>query len=266
MSDSDDLRIVIDEDDTAADAPRRTQAVDDTNQDLERIRAETARANAETIRLRAETAANRIGTALNMVQIEAASARDAFKQSYEIGDSAGLVEAQARMAEIEARRAHLQAQEQTIRSTPVPPSDPVEAFCANRSEPTANWVKAHPDWVRDPRKQAKLTSAHYDAIAEGHAPDTPGYFEKIERAIGLKGDGNKRSTQPEPQKYDPNDYNTHVSRGGKEVYLTAGEAKAAVDGSLVWNFGPKKGQPLGIQEVSRRKAQMIAEGRYSQLG
>ena len=39
----------------------------------------------------------------------------------------------------------------------------------------------------------------------------------------------------------------------------------ATDGTLTWNHGPKRGQPIGIAEFARRKAAMHAEGRYSQL-
>ena len=55
--------------------------------------------------------------------------------------------------------------------------------------------------------------------------------------------------------------------GGTEVRLTKGEAQSATDGTLQWNFNDpkgkfKKGDPIGIQEMARRKKAMTEQGLY----
>jgi hypothetical protein len=265
MNDHGDIRIKIDGDD-GADEP--TRSVEEINREAERHRAETARLNHATAQHRAEIAHNRIASALSVTETEAAAARLAVKESYDVGDTAAAAEASERLAEIAARKVRLQEHQEALQRAPAVPADPVEAYCQGRTEPTAKWLREHSEWVTDPRKQAKLTGAHYDAVGEGLTPDTPEYFEHVEKRISLQrggngnGNGGRRPAIPNVVKNDPN---THISRGGREVYLTAGEAKAATDGSLIWNYGPNKGQPIGTGEYARRKAAMVAEGRYNKL-
>ena len=55
-----------------------------------------------------------------------------------------------------------------------------------------------------------------------------------------------------------------ISSGGPAVVkLSAGEARAATDGSIIWNAGPNKGEPIGVKEYARRKAIMMKQGQYS---
>jgi len=56
-----------------------------------------------------------------------------------------------------------------------------------------------------------------------------------------------------------------ISSGGGPavIKLTPGEARAATDGSIVWNSGPSKGEPIGVKEYARRKSIMMKQGHYS---
>lgn len=265
---SDDLQIVIDDDDEPAHTSRTPRSVDEIDQESARHRAETARLNRHTAQLRTETARNNVATALNIADTEAATARTSYKSALDAYDTDGIVEAQARLTAIEARRVRLQEQEQALQRAPLPPADPVDAYCANRSEPTAQWLRAHPEYVVDGRKNAKLTSAHYEAVADGLEPDTSSYFSFVERKLGIDrggsgGSSGRRAAAPD---FNPADARTHISDDGKTVRLTAGEARAATDGTLIFNFGPNRGKPIGVAEAARRKAAMVAEGRYSQIG
>ena len=64
-------------------------------------------------------------------------------------------------------------------------TDPVERFAAGLDAPSAAWIRAHPDYVRDPKKNAELMAAHQIAIARGHAGGEPAYFASIERTLDL---------------------------------------------------------------------------------
>jgi hypothetical protein len=265
-----ELRIQIEGDD-AAEPSKPTgdeRALEELEAESARAREATQRHLAAAARYRAEGEHHRIVSALNRTDMEGNEAQSEYRSAVELGDPDAQTRAQVRMAEVEARRVRLLEHEQALRNAPVVPADPVEAACTGRSEATANWLRAHPEHVRDPKKLAKLQAAHFDAEAEGLVPDTPEYFEHIERRVGLHdgthNSGNRRSAQP-AIKINPADVNTHVRDGGRVVILTKGERERATDGSLIWNHGPKRGQPIGIQEFARRKAAMHAEGRYSVL-
>ena len=60
-----------------------------------------------------------------------------------------------------------------------------------------------------------------------------------------------------------------TSGGGPEIRLSPGEAQSATDGTLVWNYDDpsgknrfKKGDPIGIQEMARRKHELQKQNAY----
>jgi hypothetical protein len=266
-----ELRIQIEGD--TDDLPTKPTGDGRTLEELEaegaRAREATQRHLADAARYRAEGEHHRFVTALNRTDMEGHEAQSEYRSAVEVGDPDAQTRAQARMAEVEARRVRLLEHEQVLRNTPVP-ADPVEAACAGLSERSAQWLRKHPEYVVDPRKNAKIRAAHFDAVAEGLREDTPEYFAHVERKIGLSDstrssrDGSDAGARP-AAKYNPADVNTHIRRGGAEVILTKGEKAAATDGTLVWSTGPNRGKPIGVAEFARRKVQMAREGRYNKL-
>lgn len=67
----------------------------------------------------------------------------------------------------------------------IPLSDPVEMVAAQLSGPSATWVRAHPEFARDPNKFNMMVSADGLARGRGMAPDTPQYFAVVEELLGL---------------------------------------------------------------------------------
>jgi hypothetical protein len=200
-------------------------------------------------------------------------------------------------AEIEVNRATIQRQPQGgddgrgRRQEPIeadqvrrpPPTgdsaaDPVDQFIASKSKPTADWLRAHRDWITDPAKANKLTEAHFNAVNAGYAVDTPQYFAHVETFIGLRqAEGNQpqqngQRRMPTPPVAPSGSHNTPQGSGNggggpREVRLTPAEAKAATDGTHIWNYDDpkgqfKKGDPIGTREFARRKLIMTAQGRY----
>jgi hypothetical protein len=102
------------------------------------------------------------------------------------------------------------------------------------------------------RGRQKVFAAHNDALAEGLMPDSDGYFAYVDKFIG--GRSPTKTTTYVPK-----------SGGGGSVKLTAAQYKAATDGSLVWNFGPKKGEPLGAAEYARRLLAQRQQGLLDKL-
>jgi hypothetical protein len=199
-------------------------------------------------------------------------------------------------SEIEAERARRAAEPETRRAEPqqqrqVAP-DPIEEFINRQSPLSRDWLKAHREFITDQRKNAKLVAAHNDAIAEGLVVESPEYFSHVETFVGLRqaeqrapqqqrqngANGNGRATAQAAPKRRPAVPVAPVNQasgggsegnGGTQVSLTPGEARTATDGTLIWNYDDKsgknrfkKGDPIGLQEMARRKHQMQAQGLY----
>jgi hypothetical protein len=174
-----------------------------------RRRADSAAADAETAR-RSEAAArsqvtesqyDTVASGLDAAKTDADAAEAELKSAMEAGDFDKAAKAQRRIASAESKitrleeaKADLEARkaDPTLRREPERPSDPVEAFLQNRTEPTKAWLREHADFITDRKKNAKLTSAHYDAVSNDLTPDTDAYFEHVETFLGLRkaeGDG-----------------------------------------------------------------------------
>lgn len=65
-------------------------------------------------------------------------------------------------------------------------TDPVEALAVQLSPRSAQWVRTHPDFARDPRLNQRMLAAHNLAVTDGLAVDTDGYFAAIETTLGVR--------------------------------------------------------------------------------
>jgi len=234
-----------------------------------------------------------IESGIAAAKAEADAAQEAFETAFEAGDKKALSAAQRRLAEAAADMRMLEQAKAELPTEPVKRAEPAqpapqpmnqaEAWVSGLSGPSQTWVRAHMDYATDPRKNAKVVSAHHDAVAEGITPDTKEYFDHLETFLGMK-----QKTQTEQRDLKPNGGTQPSQRrpsapvapvtptaggvqggGATEVKLTKGEAERATDGSLVWNYPDptgknrwQKGDPIGIQEMARRKMALTKEGRY----
>jgi hypothetical protein len=254
--------------------------------------AAAARREAETARA-AATSSNydTVVSALASAQATMDAAKQAHKAARDAGDYDAEIEANDRImqAKIDLRtydeaKANIEARRSQPKITPV---DAVEAYVQNRSEPTAKWLREHREYVIDPDKNLSLTAAHYDALSKRLVPDTEKYFEHVEKFIGLKkddapvteGDNVQRPGAAAAPAVKKQAQRSVAPVGGSsanggapasnEVRLSSGEAKAATDGTHIWNYDDpsgqkkfKKGDPIGIQEFARRKQKLTQQGAY----
>ena len=132
----------------------------------------------------------------------------------------------------------LEAMKAKPKVQPLPPqsADPVEAFAARLTPRSADWVRAHPEFVKDSRLNRKMIAAHELAVADGHAPDTDGYFSAIEQTLNVahrdqQQEDASSSAAKVVSRRDAAPAAAPVSRGGSNrtnvVRLTAAEREMA---------------------------------------
>lgn len=268
-------------------------------------RAERAEQEAAELRKNVhQTELDALETGIASADEAAGSIQREIERFSEEGDHKGIADASRRLAQAESRKLYLEQSRDDLKARApaqqqqrpaAAPADPVEAFIQTRTPMTQNWLRQHRDYITDPVKNNKMTAAHYDAMAQGHQPDTDGYFKHVEKFVGIitaeaddngNGDDVQRpgaaqqekkpgATREIPGRRPPSSAASPApARGGTEgnsgdVILSRGEAAAATDGSLVWNYDDpsgkgrfKKGDPIGLQEFARRKREMQRQGHY----
>jgi hypothetical protein len=146
-----------------------------------------------------------------------------------VGDWQGAAKVQRQMADNAAQLQQLERNKATLENAPKPtpraPDDAVEKVAAQLTPQSAAWVRAHPEYVRDPILNKKMVQAHYAALGEGHAHDTPEYFKTIEQRLGLGVVEPARQT-PRVAKQEV-DEETPLTDSSKEVGGRSGAAPAA---------------------------------------
>ena len=307
----DDLVITIDEEapppppqETEEKPKRRTiaEATADLTRQYEEMK--TRAANEEQLRQAAEARAqqhareahiaraqavdsrlNEAQSAITAAEAEAAQAEADHAKALEEGNFAEVAKANRRLTQAvtDIRQYNeMKAQLETAKKEPEPPpSDPVEAFIANRTQASATWLRAHRDYVTDEKKRAKLTAAHWNALGEGETVDTSQYFENIERFLGMReppappieappvAAAPPPKPKPKAPPVAPVTATAGGTSGGSEVRLSKGEVAVATDGTHTWAYddpSPQKkfkaGDPIGVQEFARRKKAMMEGGMY----
>lgn len=104
-------------------------------------------------------------------------------------DFKAVAKLQRQMGDNSAKLIQLEAGKKALESAPKPtpraPVDPVEQFTATLSPASATWVRAHPEFVRDPHKNRQMIAAHELAMARGLKADSPEYFTSIEKTLDI---------------------------------------------------------------------------------
>jgi hypothetical protein len=114
-----------------------------------------------------------------------------YREAMSVNDYDRAAEIQQQMATNAAKLLQLEQGKEALEKAPkaVPEkyvsSDPVEALASQLTPRSAAWLRAHPQCATDPRLYQKMIAAHNIARADGHEPDTDGYFEAIEDTLKL---------------------------------------------------------------------------------
>lgn len=194
-------------------ANERQQALEEAQRRAKQYEEEIAKA-------RGEATASQMDSVLNALAAAQAES-DAAQRDYEAAlgnqDAKAQSDAQRRLSRAEARivqyedskavledrakRVEEAAKKQPERGAQ---GDPFEAAIAPLPDGAKNWLRAHPEFMRDQRKNRKLASLDDDLLEEGHTRGSPEYIQELEVRLGMKQKPTKREDddvdEPEPRK------------------------------------------------------------------
>lgn len=246
--------------------------------DEERRRAEAAEAAAtEARKAKVDSEMDAVENAITALTSEKEVIKGRLRVAMESGDVDATIKANEELSDVITRTAELKAskvyieQQKTAKSA-APAADPKEAYLSRFAPEAQRYLRDRPQLIDDPRMNKRMIAAHYEAEAEGMVPNSAAYFSFIDEKLGLKTGAEPKpvTTQQTPAAPPRRDsVAAPVSRsepGAAVIKLTAGEARAATDGTITFTYGPNKGQPIGVKEYARRKAAMQRDGRYNTEG
>ncbi len=159
--------------------------------ELEHQKAEAERAAYVARADKEDTDIQLVANAIDTLDRDTEMLKQSLQYAMQTGDHARAVEIQQELGDNSAKLLQLRNGLEAMKSRPKAPpppthSDPVEAFASRLSSRSAEWVRAHPEFVRDPVKNRKMIAAHELAVADGIAPDTDEYFSAIEETLRVK--------------------------------------------------------------------------------
>lgn len=258
--------------------------------------AEAARRRAEQERdaTKTEVTESRLDTVQQGIEAaknEADAAESAYAEAQEKGDwkkaaaeQRKLAKAEARVAQLEVAKTDLEIaktrtpQQEQPRRAPTA-EEATDTFISQQKPAVADWLRNHRDEARvlatgsDPRRVAKINSAHLSAIADGLDEGSPEYFSHVEKQLSPPAPKPAPRKSPSAPVAPVQNGGGGTNGGGQTVTLTPSEARAATDGTLVWNYSDtsgqnrfKKGDPIGVQEFARRKLALQQRGAYDPMG
>jgi hypothetical protein len=240
----------------------------------EREEKEAARRRADTAEREARVATARVAdsdldsvtNAISMVEMQREKVKRQLKDAMEAGDFDGTVKAQEDLSEAITKLNALKEGKNYIEQRKSEPVnvDPQEAYIGKFTQRSQEYLRQHRELVTNENKNKRMIAAHYEAEAEGHKPDSEAYFQFLDNKLGY-ADAPKKAPSRMPAGAPVSRGNGDIQSGGNGniVKLSSGEARAATDGSIVWNAGANKGEPIGVKEYARRKSLMIKSGQYA---
>ncbi len=137
-----------------------------------------------------------VTNAISTLNMQQDTLENELAQALMNNDGAAAASAQRSIAENAAKLQVLEQGKLSLEAQPVfvapPPviSDPVEALATQMvsagSPRSADWVRQHPEYSRDPRLYQKMVAAHILVTADGLQADTQNYFDAIEDILKIR--------------------------------------------------------------------------------
>lgn len=124
----------------------------------------------------------------------AALATGDFDKASEYNDA--TIEVVQQMSEINRGKLMAETAPAPRARAAVPSGDPVVEGVASTLTPlSAAWVRAHPEYARDPRKLNEMKAAHFKVVSKmgEDKAESPEYFTAVEAELGLSGGGSVKT-------------------------------------------------------------------------
>lgn len=172
------------------------ESVESLKAQLERARSEAqarARELDEERRAKVKTGDELVDTRLTLLdnafsstEAQLADAKKRQKEAYEAGDYDKVTDINLEMSELSVKKRDLQRGKEAVQldveQRKARPSDPIEAYVANMPARAQNWIRSHPEVVKE--RKAELERAHYRALGEGIAEGSDEYYQSVEQTLG----------------------------------------------------------------------------------
>lgn len=196
-----------------------------------------------------------VTNAITLMEERAKVLKSDYASAMANSDFDAAAEIQFDMSDTASKLTQLRAGEQHLKSMEIPKEpqrqqvgDPVEALAVQLPPNSAAWVRAHPEYARDQRKYQQMIGAHNVAMGDGVEPDTPEYFERVERILGIKAEQRQEEQKPNggrqaaPAAAPVSRGGTAASGGGhRTIRLTAAEREiAAASGMSDLDYAKQK--------------------------
>lgn len=99
-----------------------------------------------------------------------------------------MTQAQANLAQLENGKNAIEARQKAIETAPKveQPTNQFERAIAQLPDRAKTWMRAHPEYMTDQRKNAKIQAFHWDVLDEGHSQFSDDYFKSMEEHLGLR--------------------------------------------------------------------------------
>jgi multidrug efflux pump subunit AcrA (membrane-fusion protein) len=233
-------------------AEQAVKAVQDRDAEVNKLQEQTVNSQADAI-----------NAAMAAAQAEADSAQRDIEAATTIGDTKALSEAYRKLSRAEGKLLRLEdgkeALEREISERPKPQErsqvqqDPVDNL--NLPSLAKSWLRDHPEFLTNPRKNSKLQALHWDVVDEGLEPYSRDYFEVLEERLGLR-----QAARRQPVEQDVDDDDEPQVRPTKRATVSAPPSREVPSTSGVRNDGKIR---LSREEKEAARISGISEEEYA---
>jgi hypothetical protein len=181
--------------------------------------------------------------AIETVESNQLMLKGAYAEAMRSGDFEAAADLQLSMGDnsaklLQLKNGKLAMEAQPKPEAPKPVIDPVEALANQLTPRSAAWVRAHPEYVRNPTLNKKMVAAHELTVADGILEDTDEYFRSVEALLFKKTapavveedtqhDPTKEAAQRAPASPPPAAPASRGSGNKRGYTLTAAQREAA---------------------------------------
>lgn len=259
-------------DDGVAELKKRLEASEEARQRAERERNEAVQRAYKADNEKADSDLLAIQGSLERVNEQAKFLKREFSAAMAAQDYDRVAEIQEALSLNKAQALQLQNGVQSLKERPkgAPrPLDPVEAFASQLSPKSAAWVRAHPEYVTNPRLNQKMIAAHQLALADGLQADTEDYFSSVEDTLKIaptraKVDAEEEAESPFSGASDGRQRQSpaipvsrNISPSGQSTKRTYRLSVAEVEAAKEMGLTP--------EEYARNRAEVANDPRYRSL-